>query len=104
MLDRVAFFLARPARGALFAIGIEEVGYVTGRNLAQHFRTVDALLAATPEEIEQTLARHTSADQQVYANTLAEFGERVAFLGESTQHRYPDPGDVLGRPDGEREA
>jgi DNA ligase (NAD+) len=38
----------------LFALGIEEVGYVTGRNLAQHFRSVDALLNAAPEEIEQT--------------------------------------------------
>ena len=35
----------------LFAIGIEEVGYVTGRNLAQQFRSIDALLAATPEQI-----------------------------------------------------
>ncbi len=39
---------------ALFAIGIEEVGYVTGRNLAQHFRTIDALLAAEPEQIAET--------------------------------------------------
>ena len=38
----------------LFALGIEEVGYVTGRNLAQQFRTIDALLAAEPEQIEQT--------------------------------------------------
>ena len=38
----------------LFALGIEEVGYVTGRNLAQQFRTIDALLAATPEQIEET--------------------------------------------------
>ena len=38
----------------LFAIGLEEVGYVTGRNLAQQFRTIDALLAATPEQIEAT--------------------------------------------------
>jgi DNA ligase (NAD+) len=38
----------------LFAIGIEEVGYVTGRSLAEQFRTVDALLQASPEEIEQT--------------------------------------------------
>jgi DNA ligase (NAD+) len=38
----------------LYALGIEEVGYVTGRALAQQFRTIDALLAATPEEIEQT--------------------------------------------------
>jgi DNA ligase (NAD+) len=38
----------------LFGVGIEEVGYVTGRNLAQQFRTLDALLAAEPEAIEQT--------------------------------------------------
>jgi len=38
----------------LFAIGLEEVGYVTGRNLAQRFRTIDALLAATPEQILET--------------------------------------------------
>ena len=38
----------------LYAIGIEGVGYVTGRSLAQHFRTVDALLAATPEQIAET--------------------------------------------------
>ena len=44
----------QPFGRVLFAIGIEEVGYVTGRNLAQQFRTIDALLAATPEEIEQT--------------------------------------------------
>ena len=33
-------------RAVLFALGIEEVGYVTGRNLAQQFRTIDALLDA----------------------------------------------------------
>jgi DNA ligase (NAD+) len=38
----------------LFGAGIEEVGYVTGRSLAQQFRTLDALLAAEPEAIEQT--------------------------------------------------
>ena len=44
----------RPFGIVLFAIGIEGVGYVTGRSLAQHFRTVDALLAATPEQIAET--------------------------------------------------
>jgi DNA ligase (NAD+) len=44
----------RPFSLVLFGLGIEEVGYVTGRSLAQQFRTIDALLAATPEEIEQT--------------------------------------------------
>jgi DNA ligase (NAD+) len=38
----------------LFALGIEGVGWVTGRNLAAHFRTIDALLDATPEQIAET--------------------------------------------------
>jgi DNA ligase (NAD+) len=44
----------RPFGRVLFAIGLEEVGFVTGRNLAQQFRSIDALLAATPEQIGQT--------------------------------------------------
>jgi DNA ligase (NAD+) len=44
----------RPFARVLFALGIEEVGEVTGRNIAQRFRDIDALLAASPEEIEQT--------------------------------------------------
>ena len=44
----------RPFARVLFALGIEEVGEVTGRNLAQRFRNIDALLAATPEEIAET--------------------------------------------------
>jgi DNA ligase (NAD+) len=44
----------RPFGRVLFAVGLEEVGYVTGRNLAQQFRTIGALLEATPEQIEAT--------------------------------------------------
>jgi DNA ligase (NAD+) len=44
----------RPFGVVLFAIGIEGVGYVTGRNLAAQFRSIDALLAATPEQIAET--------------------------------------------------
>jgi len=44
----------RPFATVLFAIGIEGVGYVTARSLAQRFRTVDALLDATPEQIAET--------------------------------------------------
>ena len=44
----------QPFGRVLFALGIEEVGFVTGRNLAQQFRTIDALLAAGTEVIEQT--------------------------------------------------
>ncbi|MGN6168279.1 MAG: NAD-dependent DNA ligase LigA [Solirubrobacteraceae bacterium] len=44
----------QPFGRVLYALGIEEVGEVTGRNLANQFRTVDALLEATPEQIEAT--------------------------------------------------
>ncbi|MGD0454951.1 MAG: NAD-dependent DNA ligase LigA, partial [Solirubrobacteraceae bacterium] len=44
----------RPFARVLFALGIEEVGEVTGRNLAQRFRDIDALMSAPPEELAQT--------------------------------------------------
>jgi DNA ligase (NAD+) len=45
---------ARPFGVVLYAAGIEGVGYVTGRSLAAQFRALDALLAATPEQIAET--------------------------------------------------
>jgi DNA ligase (NAD+) len=54
LLRAIAESRERPLGIVLFAIGIEGVGYVTGRNLAQQFRTIDDLLAATPEEIAAT--------------------------------------------------
>jgi DNA ligase (NAD+) len=44
----------RPFARVLFALGIEEVGEVTARNLAQRFRDIDALLHATEEQIAET--------------------------------------------------
>jgi DNA ligase (NAD+) len=54
LLDAIEASKQRPFARVLFALGIEEVGEVTGRNLAQRFRDVDALLAAPTEEIAQT--------------------------------------------------
>jgi DNA ligase (NAD+) len=44
----------RPFARVLFALGIEEVGEVTARNLAQRFRGIDALLGATEEHLAET--------------------------------------------------
>jgi DNA ligase (NAD+) len=54
LLRAIAASRERPFGTVLFAIGIEGVGGITGRNLAQHFRTIDTLLAATPEQIATT--------------------------------------------------
>ena len=54
LLDAIEASRQSPFARVLFAIGIEGVGYITGRNLAQRFRSIDALLAATPEQIADT--------------------------------------------------
>jgi DNA ligase (NAD+) len=54
LVDAIDRSRQQPFGLVLFAIGIEEVGHVTGRNLAQQFRTIGALLDADVEAIEQT--------------------------------------------------
>jgi DNA ligase (NAD+) len=54
LLQAIEASKERPFARVLFALGIEEVGEVTGRNIAQRFRGVDALLDASAEEISQT--------------------------------------------------
>jgi DNA ligase (NAD+) len=44
----------RPFARVLFGLGIEGVGSVTGEALARQFRSIDALLSATPDEIAAT--------------------------------------------------
>jgi len=53
-LQAIAASRDRPFGRVLFAVGLEEVGQVTGRNLAARFRSIDRLLEAPPEEIERT--------------------------------------------------
>jgi DNA ligase (NAD+) len=54
LIDAIQASKAQPFARVLFALGIEEVGEVTARNLAMGFRDIDALLRASPEEIAQT--------------------------------------------------
>jgi DNA ligase (NAD+) len=54
LVDAIADSKRQPFGRVLYALGIEEVGYVTGRALAQQFRSIDTLLEAGAEQIEQT--------------------------------------------------
>ncbi|MEV4418572.1 NAD-dependent DNA ligase LigA [Patulibacter sp. NPDC049589] len=54
VIGAIAASKERPFARVLFGVGIEEVGEITGRNLAARFRTIDALLAATPEQLAAT--------------------------------------------------
>jgi DNA ligase (NAD+) len=43
----------QPFHLVLYALGIPGIGFVNARNLARHFRSVDALLAASDEELTE---------------------------------------------------
>jgi len=87
----------RPFARVLFALGIEEVGEVTGRNLAQRFRDIDALLEATPEEIAETPgigAKMADAiRRQLDDGRMRALIEDLRGLGLSFRAEGPAPGE-----------
>lgn len=87
----------QPFGRVLYALGIEEVGYVTGRNLAQHFRTIDALLEATAEEIEQTQGvgpkMAKKIHSQLHDEQMAALIEDLREQGLRFEQEGPPPGE-----------
>jgi DNA ligase (NAD+) len=87
----------QPFGRVLFGVGIEEVGFVTGRNLAQHFRSVDALLAASPEEIEETTGVGPKMARTIHAQLQDEqmraLIEDLRAQGLRFEEEGPAPGE-----------
>ena len=87
----------QPFGRVLFALGIEEVGYVIGRNLAQHFRTVDALLAADREQIEQAQGVGPKMAARIYEQLdderMRELVEDLRSQGVRLEEEGPPPGE-----------
>jgi DNA ligase (NAD+) len=52
-VDSIAASKRIPFSRVLFGLNIPEVGWVTAQNLARHFGSVDALLAAKQEDVEE---------------------------------------------------
>ena len=88
----------RPFGVVLFAIGIEGVGYVTGRSLAAQFRTLDALLAATPEQIAETPGIGPKLAELIHAPArttpqMRALIEDLRGLGLQIEQEGPPPGE-----------
>jgi len=87
----------QPFGRVLFALGIEEVGGVTGRNLAQRFRTIDALLNASAEEIEETQGvgpkMAVTIHEQLHDPLMLELIEDLRGLGLTFAEEGPPPGE-----------
>jgi DNA ligase (NAD+) len=86
-----------PFGRVLFALGLEEVGFVTGRNLAQRFRSIDALLAASPDEIAETPGVGPKMAQRIWEQLQDEdMRALIGALGErgvQFEVEGPPPGE-----------
>jgi DNA ligase (NAD+) len=87
----------RPFGRLLFAIGIEGVGAVTGRNLAQRFRSIDALTAASGEEIAETPGIGpivgTLVHDQLQDSQMRALIADLRALGLRLEEEGPPPGE-----------
>jgi len=87
----------QPFGRVLFALGIEEVGYVTGRSLAQHFRSIDALLGAAPEQIEDAPGvgpkMAQTIHEQLHDPAMLELIEALRGAGLRFEEAGPPPGE-----------
>lgn len=87
----------RPFGRVLFALGIEEVGEVTGRSLALRFRDIDALLGAGAEDLEQTpgigAKMAASIQRQLSDQSMRQLIGQLREIGLTFVEEGPPPGE-----------
>ena len=87
----------RPFGRVLFAIGIEGIGAVTGRNIAQRFRSIEALSAASAEQIADTPGIGPIVGQQIHDAlqdpSMQALIEDLRRLGLRLEEEGPPPGE-----------
>ena len=95
---------AVPFRQVLFGLNIPDVGWVTARNLARHFGSVDALIAATPEDLvgcEGIGPERAEAIAEWFADDdnrrLVEELKELGLVFESDEEGRPVEGPLTGR-------
>ena len=97
LTESIAASKRQPFGRVLFALGIKEVGYVTGRDLAQHFRTIDALLAASPEELTETpgvgAKMAATIHAQLHEPAMLKLIEDLRGLGLRFEEEGPPPSE-----------
>ena len=97
LLRAIAQSKEQPFGIVLFALGIEGVGYVTGRSLAAQFRTIGALLDATAEQIAETPGIGPVVAQLIHDQLADEkMRELIAGLREAGlrfEQEGPPPGE-----------
>jgi len=66
LIEEIEGSKRKPFSRVLYALGIPGIGFVNAESLAEHFGTMDALLEATPEEIERAEGIGPVLAEQIY--------------------------------------
>ena len=90
----------QPFHRVLFGLGMQGIGGVNARALTGHFRTIDALLDATPEQIAEVPGMGPILAEQI-VESLSEpemraLVERLRAHGLQLEEEGPPPSDVEG--------
>jgi len=104
LVDAVVASKQQPFHLVLYALGIPGVGYVNARNLARHFRSMDALLAASVEELTEVEGVGPIMAETVHETLTEErtreLVERLRGYGLSMEEEGPAPpaeGPLVGK-------
>jgi DNA ligase (NAD+) len=84
----------KPFSRVLYALGIPGIGYVNAESLAEHFGTMDALLAAQPEQITEAEGIGPVLAEQIYEELHEERAEElIARLRKAGLRMELDPSE-----------
>ena len=100
LADAIERSKERPFSRVLFGLGIQGVGFTNARAITRHFRNIDAVLDATPEQIAEVPGLGPILADQIF-ETLDEEGFRslIARLREhglQFEEEGPDPREAEG--------
>jgi len=97
LLERIEQSKERPLGRLLFGLGLEEVGFVTGGNLAQRFRSLEALSAASADEILETPGVGPKMAEKIHTQladpVMVTLIDDLRSVGVATALEGPPPGD-----------
>jgi DNA ligase (NAD+) len=77
LMQEIEAAKSQPFSRVLYALGIPGVGYVNAEKLAEHFGTMDRLLAAQPEQIEAAEGIGPVLAEQIYEELHEERAEEL---------------------------